>query len=57
MKNLDVYLILLGILLMFISGFLFLFMNNWQVAEGIVFLIGFFLIINAEKIKKIFFRK
>lgn len=53
MKNIAVCLILLGILLMTVSFFLFLFMNNWQLAEGICFLIGFFLVINAEKIEKI----
>ena len=42
MKDIAAYLILVGILLMVISGFLFLFMNNWQIAEGICFLIGFF---------------
>lgn len=57
MKDIAAYLILVGILLMVISGFLFLFMNNWQIAEGICFLIGFFLVINAEKIEKIFIRK
>ncbi|HFU6614691.1 hypothetical protein [Lactococcus garvieae] len=57
MKNLAVYLILVGIVLMFVSSFLFLFMNNWQLAEGVCFLIGFFLLINAEKIEKIINRK
>lgn len=57
MKDIAAYLILVGILLMVISGFLFLFMNNWQIAEGICFLIGFFLVINAEKIEKLFIRK
>ena len=57
MKNLAVYLILVGIVLMFVISFLFLFMNNWQLAEGVCFLIGFFLLINAKKIEKIINRK
>ena len=57
MKNLAVYLILVGIVLMCVSSFLFLFMNNWQLAEGLCFVIGFFVLINAEKIEKVINRK
>ena len=57
MKNIAVYIILFSIVLMAVSGFLFLFMNKWQLAEVICFVIGLFLLINAEKIENLISRK
>ncbi|MBO0475511.1 hypothetical protein DOK76_00430 [Vagococcus sp. DIV0080] len=57
MKNIAVYIILFSIVLMGVSGFLFLFMNKWQLAEVICFVIGLFLLINAEKIENLISRK
>ncbi|WP_164512037.1 hypothetical protein [Lacticaseibacillus daqingensis] len=57
MKNLAVYFTLFGMLLVGISGCLFLFLNHWQLAEGICFLSGFFILIYAEKIEKLLQRK
>lgn len=50
MEKMSVALMLVGIVLLAVSSFLFLFMNHWIVAEAIVWGIGFVMVLGAGKL-------